>query len=87
MGYIAVAAIGSSLFLCPPPLLRRDGPRLKWIGDALVRAVEVGGLDLFRDLFLPLLVNEKWLDDNAFNGALTPDNNGRRIDHAARSRG
>jgi pimeloyl-ACP methyl ester carboxylesterase len=47
--------------------LRRDGPRLKWIGDALVRAVEVGGLDLFRDLFLPLLVNENWLHDNRSN--------------------
>lgn len=41
--------------------LRKDGPRLQWIGDALVRAAEVGGLDLFRDLFLPLLMNEKWL--------------------------
>jgi 3-oxoadipate enol-lactonase len=41
--------------------LRQDGPRLKWIGDTLVRAVEVGGLDLFRDLFLPLLMNEDWL--------------------------
>jgi pimeloyl-ACP methyl ester carboxylesterase len=40
--------------------LRKDGPRLQWIGDALVRAAEVGGLDLFRDLFLPLLVNEEW---------------------------
>lgn len=44
--------------------LRREGPRLKWIGDALVRATEVGGLDLFRDLFLPLLMNEEWLDIN-----------------------
>jgi pimeloyl-ACP methyl ester carboxylesterase len=44
--------------------LRRDGPRLKWIGDALVRAAEVGGLDLFRDLFLPLLMNEEWLENN-----------------------
>jgi pimeloyl-ACP methyl ester carboxylesterase len=57
--------------------LRRDGPRLKWIGDALVRAVEVGGLDLFRDLFLPLLLNEEWLDDNRSNflksdGSYTP---------------
>ena len=41
--------------------LRKDGPRLRWIGDALVRAVEVGGLALFRDLFLPLLMNEDWL--------------------------
>jgi pimeloyl-ACP methyl ester carboxylesterase len=44
--------------------LRREGPRLKWIGDALVRAAEVGGLDLFRDLFLPLLMNEEWLELN-----------------------
>jgi pimeloyl-ACP methyl ester carboxylesterase len=44
--------------------LRKDGARLKWIGDALVRAVEVGGLEMFRDLFLPLLVNEEWLASN-----------------------
>ncbi len=44
--------------------LRREGPRLKWIGDALVRAVEVGGLPLFRDLFLPLLMGEDWLLKN-----------------------
>jgi len=61
--------------------LRRDGPRLKWIGDALVRAVEVGGLDLFRDLFLPLLVNEEWLEDNRSNflkydGSYTPSDPG-----------
>ena len=47
--------------------LRRDGARLKWIGDALVRAVEVGGLDLFRDLFLPLLMNQEWLADQREN--------------------
>ena len=44
--------------------LRRDGPRLKWIGDALVRAVKVGGLQLFRDLFLPLLMSEEWQQKN-----------------------
>lgn len=44
--------------------LRRDGARLKWIGDALVRAVEIGGLQLFRDLFLPLLMNEEWQSAN-----------------------
>lgn len=44
--------------------LRRNGPRLQWIGDALVRAAEVGGLELFRDLFLELLVNEEWLSNN-----------------------
>ncbi len=47
--------------------LRREGPRLNWIGDALVRAVEVGGLDLFRDLFLPLLMNDDWLAMNRSN--------------------
>ena len=47
--------------------LRREGPRLKWIGDALVRAAMVGGLDLFRDLFLPLLMNYDWLATNRSN--------------------
>jgi len=47
--------------------LRREGPRLNWIGDALVRAAEVGGLDLFRDLFLPLLMNNDWLATNRPN--------------------
>jgi pimeloyl-ACP methyl ester carboxylesterase len=47
--------------------LRRDGPRLQWIGDALVRAAEVGGLDLFRDMFLPLLMNADWLEANRSN--------------------
>ena len=47
--------------------LRKDGPRLKWLGDALVRAAEVGGLDLFRDLFLPLLMNQEWLETNRAN--------------------
>ncbi len=47
--------------------LRRDGPRLQWIGDALVRAAEVGGLELFRDLFLPLLMNADWLKANRDN--------------------
>jgi len=41
--------------------LRRDGPRLKWINDALVRCVEVGGVDLLRDLYFPLLFNEDWM--------------------------
>ena len=44
--------------------LRRDGPRLKWIGDALVRTARVGGLELLRDLYLPLLMNEDWLQAN-----------------------
>ncbi len=52
--------------------LRKESPRLKWIGDALVRAVEVGGLELFRDLFVPLLLNEDWQADNRPN-FLKPD--------------
>jgi pimeloyl-ACP methyl ester carboxylesterase len=30
----------------------------------LVRAVELGGLQLFRDLYLPLLMNQDWLAEN-----------------------
>jgi pimeloyl-ACP methyl ester carboxylesterase len=44
--------------------LRRDGERLRWINDALVRCTEVGGLQLFRDLFVPLLFNEEWQAQN-----------------------
>lgn len=44
--------------------LRRDGPRLKWIGDALVQMARIGGLELLRDLYLPLLMNEDWMEEN-----------------------
>lgn len=44
--------------------LRRDGERLRWVNDALVRCAEVGGLQLFRDLFVPLLFNEEWQAQN-----------------------
>jgi pimeloyl-ACP methyl ester carboxylesterase len=44
--------------------LRRNGPRLRWISDALVRAVEIGGLSLFKDFYLPLLMTENWLREN-----------------------
>jgi len=47
--------------------LRRDGPRLSWINDAMVRCVEVGGLDLLKDLFAPLLFNQDWQADNREN--------------------
>ncbi len=40
--------------------LRRYGPRLRWINDAVLRCAEFGGLELFRDLFCPLLFNENW---------------------------
>jgi pimeloyl-ACP methyl ester carboxylesterase len=44
--------------------LRQDGPRLRWINDAMVRCVEVGGLELMRDLLSPLLFDEQWLAAN-----------------------
>lgn len=56
--------------------LRRDGPRLRWINDAVVRAVEVGGPELIRDLYTPLLLNEAWQGENRANclgdGGYTP---------------
>ncbi len=44
--------------------LRTNGTRLRWINDALVRCVELGGLELFRDLYVPLLFNQEWQDEN-----------------------
>ncbi len=52
--------------------LRIEGPRLKWIGDALVRAVQIGGLPLFRDMFLPLLMGEDWLAAHRGDFLTTP---------------
>lgn len=54
--------------------LRKDTNRLAWIGDALVRTAEIGGLQLFRDLFLPLLMNEEWLKTNRGDFLATPSN-------------
>ena len=59
--------------------LRKDGPRLQWMGDALVRTVALGGLDLFRDLFLQLLVNEEFQKANRSN-FLKPDLNYPALD-------
>lgn len=47
--------------------LRRAGPRLDWINQAAARVTEVGGLELMRDLYLPLLFNEEWLAANRGN--------------------
>jgi pimeloyl-ACP methyl ester carboxylesterase len=44
--------------------LRSIGPRLDWINAALVRLAQTGGLDLLRDVYLPLLLNEDWQADN-----------------------
>lgn len=52
--------------------LRRDGPRLQWINDAVVRLVEVGGPELIRDIMSPLIMNEDWQSDNRKN-VLTDD--------------
>ena len=59
--------------------LRKNGARLRWIGDALVRAAEVGGLELFRDLYLPLLMNEDWLQAQRDN-FLEPNKDYRPLD-------
>lgn len=47
--------------------LRRDGPRLKWISDVLVRLVETGDAELLRDVLSPLIMNEQWQSANRQN--------------------
>lgn len=44
--------------------LRRAGPRLAWVNDAVVRCAQVGGLDLMKDLYGPMIFNEEWLSEN-----------------------
>ena len=44
--------------------LRQASPRLDWINDAVVRVAETGGMDLLKDLYSPLLMNEDWQRDN-----------------------
>ena len=44
--------------------LRKDCARLSWVNDAIVRAVETGGLDLMKDLYSPLLMNLEWQAQN-----------------------
>ncbi|HUS98008.1 MAG TPA: alpha/beta hydrolase [Hyphomicrobiaceae bacterium] len=44
--------------------LRKAGQRLDWVNDAVTRAAETGGLELLRDLFSPLLMNEEWQQQN-----------------------
>ncbi|MDX1541936.1 MAG: alpha/beta fold hydrolase [Geminicoccaceae bacterium] len=41
--------------------LRKAGPRLEWVNSAVHRAALVGGGELLRDLFTPLLAGPKWL--------------------------
>ena len=44
--------------------LRRIGPRLAWVNDAVVRALEVGGPALMRDLMTPHLMGPDFLVAN-----------------------
>ena len=44
--------------------LRETTQRIRWVNDALVRLAETGGLDLLRDAYLPLLMNEDWQAEN-----------------------
>jgi pimeloyl-ACP methyl ester carboxylesterase len=41
--------------------VRSDGPRQRWIDDAMVRCLALGGAELVVDLYAPLLYNEEWL--------------------------
>jgi len=41
--------------------VRRPGPRQRWLDEAAARCVEVGGLDLYADLYTPLMFGEDWL--------------------------
>lgn len=47
--------------------LRRIGPRIAWVNDALLAAVRVGGFPLLLDLYLPLLTNEEFQAANREN--------------------
>ena len=72
--------------------LRRPGARLRWLNDAALRCAEVGGLELVKDLYGPLIFNEQWLAENhatafqstAYTG-LTPDQGHYRLLRDGRS--
>ncbi len=44
--------------------LRKIGPRIAWINDAVVRAMEVGGPQLMADVMTPLVWGPEWLAAN-----------------------
>ena len=55
--------------------LREIGPRLAWVNDAMPLIVGAGGVPLFMDAMLPLLVNEEYLRkarSGALSGAYAP---------------
>jgi pimeloyl-ACP methyl ester carboxylesterase len=41
--------------------LRRIGPRLAWFGDAMMKIVDIGGLELMGDLMTPFIIGEERL--------------------------
>ena len=47
--------------------LRTIGPRIAWINDAVVRAMDVGGPQLMGDIMTPLIWGPKWLAANRNN--------------------
>ena len=42
--------------------LRRPGVRLSWVNDAVLRCMELGGTELVRDMFAPMLMSPSTLD-------------------------
>lgn len=40
--------------------LRKAGPRLDWVNNAVVRMAETGGMAMMRDFYSPLLLNQDW---------------------------
>lgn len=55
--------------------LRRIGPRIAWVNDALPVLVGAGGFDLFMDAVFPMLVNPEFLSNaraNALKGGYQP---------------
>ena len=47
--------------------LRTIGPRIAWINDAVVRAMDVGGPQLMGDIMTPLIWGPEWLAANRNN--------------------
>lgn len=66
--------------------LRKPGPRLEWINQAVLRAALSGGPRLIQDLYLPLLTGPDWQRANRVNSLkdepyapLDPDSGSARL--------
>jgi pimeloyl-ACP methyl ester carboxylesterase len=59
--------------------LRKIGPRISWINDAVVRVMEVGGPQLMADMMTPLLWGPDWLAANRKN-FIQPDTDYQPLD-------